>query len=126
KDAKHFKKPDVIIPVPLHPQKMEKRGYNQSELLAKGLAEIWDISVETHLLTRKSQTQTQTKLNAVQRWENVKNAFSLNHKKCPSIQHFLLIDDVITSGATMEACAVELSKLGDVKISMVALAVAKH
>lgn len=121
-----FDLPDVIVPVPLHARKKKQRGYNQSALLAKGIAERLNIPVGTNLLIRRAQTQTQTKLNAVQRWENVKTAFTLSGDIQEEHKHFLLVDDVVTSGATLEACARTLSQLKDVRISMLALAVADH
>src|SRR5699024_6290652 len=117
---------DAIVPVPLHPRKERKRGYNQSELLGNGISEVLEIPVYSKLLKRISYTQTQTKLNAVQRWQNVKDVFRISNKsKCDDI-HLLRVDDVVTSGGTLDACARELSKLENVKVSMIALAAASH
>jgi len=117
---------DGIVPVPLHSRKERKRGYNQSKLLGDGISEVLEIPVYSKLLKRISYTQTQTKLNAVQRWQNVKDVFKVSNKSKCADMHLLLVDDVVTSGATLEACARELSKLENVKVSMIALAAASH
>lgn len=126
KDTRIAEAIDAIVPVPLHPRKERKRGYNQSELLGNGISEVLEIPVYSTLLKRISYTQTQTKLNAVQRWQNVKDVFRISIKNKCTDMHLLLVDDVVTSGATLEACARELSKLENVKVSMIALAAASH
>lgn len=126
KTATAFSLPDAIIPVPLHPHKQKKRGYNQSEILGKGMAEILNIPVYPGLLKRNMQTQTQTRLNAIDRWQNVGKAFRLSQKRIPRANHLLLVDDVITSGATVEACARTLATIKDIKISIAALSMAEY
>ncbi|NVK27234.1 MAG: ComF family protein [Flavobacteriia bacterium] len=110
---------ESITPVPLHPEKLKLRGYNQSEAIAKGIAEASGIVIQ-NLLSRKKFTPSQTKLNRNQRWSNVEDAFQLNIKtNLP--EHVLLVDDTTTTGATLEACAIQLKKAGVKKISIAAL-----
>lgn len=125
-DSQLFQNVDGIVPVPLFSRKRKMRGYNQSELLGVGMSEELHVPVYSKILQRITQTQTQTKLNAVQRWQNVKEAFALSKREYPEVHHLMLVDDVVTSGSTLEACARTLSKLENIKISMVALAVAIH
>lgn len=126
KSSSVFQLPDAIVPIPLHLAKQKKRGYNQSELLGKGIAEVLNIPVFTTLLKRTIQTQTQTKLTAIERWKNVEKAFMLNPNSISPKQHILLVDDVITSGATMEACAHVLEAVKGIKVSIAALSVAEY
>ncbi len=117
-----FKEIDVIIPVPLHLSKIKKRGYNQSELIAIGLSETMQKPVKTNWLIRKYASETQTKKSRFKRWENVKEIFATANENEFEGKHLLIVDDVITTGATIEACAQLLLKVKDVKISIVALA----
>ena len=104
KDSKFYKNIDLIIPVPLHQNKLNKRGYNQSEWIALGLSQSMNIPIDTLSLYRTSDSQTQTKKSRYKRWENVGEIFDVanNHIDGKSI---LLVDDVVTTGATIEACA---------------------
>lgn len=96
---------DLLIPVPLHPGRMRKRGYNQSELIARGCSEILDIPVETRMLVRKGRHRSQTSMGRQERFENVSNEFSLSSKAIDLRGlKVLIVDDVITTGATIEAC----------------------
>ena len=113
---------DLIIPVPLHPKKQRKRTYNQSDCIAKGLSEILEIPYRTNLLVRTVNTSTQTKKNKEERWENVSGIFKLNNEKELQAKHILLVDDVITTGATIESCVLALQKCVNVKISIASLA----
>ncbi len=110
---------DLICPVPLHKEKEKRRGYNQSDWLARGMADILGVAYDKNLLVRKVFTSTQTKKNRQQRWENVKDAFDLGNKSDVENKHILLVDDVLTTGATLEACA---QKLLDIKGSIVSIA----
>ena len=111
-----------IIPVPLHPARMRSRGYNQSESFALGLSEIMSAPVDTDLLVRNSKTGTQTKKSRYSRWSNVGGNFQLKSFSLPQKEHFLLVDDVITTGATLEACATELLKIEGAGVSIVTIA----
>ncbi|MBC8051508.1 MAG: ComF family protein [Sphingobacteriaceae bacterium] len=111
----------AIIPVPLHPAKQKKRGYNQSEFFAKGLAQSLDIPVNTDLY-RNIFTDTQTRKSRFVRYENMKNVFVVKNSTGLENKHVLLVDDVITTGATLEACANELLKINGLKISIATIA----
>ncbi len=120
-----FASVDMIVPVPLHPNRLKWRGYNQSEWFAMGLSEELGLPVRTDLVERVTETSTQTKKNAEERWENVQGIFSL--KKDAPLQdikgkHVLVVDDVITTGATLMACAAAIATIGDVRISAASLA----
>ncbi len=119
-----FKDCDILIPVPLHPSKKKKRGYNQSEWIAKGLSEKLNIPLDTTTLLRHINSKSQTKKSRDERWENVRSAFNVRKTDDFSAKHILLVDDVITTGATIEACAARLIENLGVKLSIVSLAYA--
>ena len=113
---------DFIVPVPLHPKKLKKRGYNQSESFAKGLSQTLNIPFNTKLLTRAVNSETQTKKNRFNRWENVSEIFCADDNNIQfNHRHILLVDDVITTGATIEACARDL-KAKQIRVSVAAIA----
>lgn len=118
--------PDVVIPVPLHKKKERKRGYNQSLIIAKKMSQIWKIPIMDNAITRVSYSSTQTKKRRYERWENVNTIFELNEKKKEEIKnkHILIIDDIVTTGATLEACVKEILKSENVKISIATIAYA--
>ena len=115
---------DLIIPIPLHPQKLKKRGYNQSEWIAKGLSAGMNVPYNTSLLVRTAFTDTQTKKGRYSRWENVKSVFAVTDHNTLRGKHILICDDVLTTGATMEAAISKLTENGDVTVSVVTLACA--
>jgi ComF family protein len=117
--------PEIIVPVPLHPKKEFTRGYNQSALIAQGVAGIIGAKVKSDLLRRQKNTPTQTRKNKMERLENVKNAFILTDPSVIKNRRVLLIDDVFTSGATMEACAHAMRSFGVTEsIALACLAIA--
>ena len=116
---------DVIIPIPLHPKKIKKRGYNQSEYIAMGLSKSLGAKVNTQSLIRVHESSTQTKKTRYERWENVENIFSINHFELIKDKHVLLVDDVITTGATIEAATNVLLPIEGVKVSIASLAFAE-
>ena len=120
----NFSKVDIIAPVPLHPKKFRKRGYNQSEWIARGVAETLDIPMDVQTLVRRFFTDTQTRKKRFDRWENVNAGFILNNPENFAGRHILLIDDVITTGATLEACIHAVLLAEGSKVSVVTLAFA--
>lgn len=115
---------DCLIPVPLHPDKYKQRGYNQSEEFAKGLAFGLGIYVDINSLVRRSNTSTQTRKSKFERWENVGDEFVLNSQHQLNHKHVALVDDVITTGATIEACGMQLQKIPGIKLSVLSIAYA--
>ena len=113
-----------IVPVPLHPSKERKRGYNQSEMIAKGMSEAMALPVKNKILIRNIASSTQTRKSRYDRWKNVEHIFSLRDKEKLTNEHIMLVDDVITTGATIEACAGELLKAEKTSVSVASLAVA--
>lgn len=124
--SEHFNKVNVVIPVPLHLKKKKKRGYNQSQLIAEGISFSMKIAHDYQSLYRKSFSESQTRKSRFKRWENVKEIFDVKNPDQLSGKHILLVDDVITTGATIEACASELLKIPGVKVSVAAIACAYH
>jgi ComF family protein len=116
---------DMIIPVPLHPQKLRARGYNQSAQFAHGLADQLKIPVEEDNLIRVKYTDTQTKKSRFSRYENMKEVFTISHPERFEGKHVLLVDDIITTGSTLEACGIELLKIKGVTLSVAAIAYAE-
>ena len=103
---------DLIIPVPIHVTRLKERGYNQSELLAKDLGEIINLPVDTKSLTKVKKTKNQAELDFKQRHSNLEKAFKVTNKKQIKDKIILLIDDVYTTGSTIDECAKELTKAG--------------
>jgi ComF family protein len=113
-----------IIPVPLHPLKYKQRGYNQSEEFAKGLAEGLSIPLNTTGLRRKEFTTTQTRKARFERWENVEDKFEVDPHHELKGKYVTLVDDVITTGATVEACCLALKEIEGIKINVLSIAYA--
>ncbi len=109
-DSDFSKSIDLVVPVPLHHTKEKKRGYNQSDWLAYGFAEVLNKPFSKNLLKRVQYTSTQTQKSRVQRWENVKNAFEVMDKSSIENKHIAIIDDVLTTGATLKALLHKLLK----------------
>jgi len=109
KNSEYFNGIDFIVPVPLHKKKLKKRGYNQSEWIAKGISDSMGIPINKDSLYRKVDSQTQTKKGRYKRWENVGEIFALSNELLQD-KNVLLVDDVVTTGATLEACAQTLIK----------------
>lgn len=126
KQSPFFKDIDMIIPVPLHVSKLRKRGYNQSEMFGVGLSRSMDKPLNTSSLLRITATETQTRKSRYQRWENVSEVFSLVNAENISGKHILLIDDVLTTGATLEASAQVLLEAGKIKLSIATIAYSSH
>lgn len=117
KDAPLFQGIDYLIPVPLHPKREKERGYNQSLMIAQGIYEVTGIPIGKVFLFRSVNTATQTHKSKEDRWLNVKDIFELRHPERLEGKYVLLIDDVLTTGATLEACALTLSSVPGITIS---------
>jgi ComF family protein len=116
---------DVIAPIPLHPKKMEKRGYNQSAILAEALAQSAGVSTSTGNLVRVEYTETQTRKSRFARWLNVETVFKVNNPEKFKNRHILLVDDVMTTGSTVEGCVVQMEQIPGIQISLFTLAYAQ-
>lgn len=112
---------DLAIPVPLHEKRRSERGYNQSMMVAQGIAEVLGVPC-AELLKRVKETGTQTKKNRFLRWFNVSNAFYIDETNVVRGKRVLLVDDVITTGATIEACGQQLISAGCAELSLVCIA----
>lgn len=115
---------DVIIPVPLHKKKFKERGYNQVTTFAEALSENLNIPCDTNVLYRKKYSKTQSKKNLLGRSENIESLFDVHFTEENHQKHFLIVDDVLTTGATIEACARALLKIPGAKISVICMAIA--
>ncbi len=120
-----IKPADCIIPVPLHRKKQKQRGYNQSEAFAQGLGAKMNIPVNTTALQRRTFTQTQTRKSRWDRWRNVEDVFFISNPEEIKGKSIMLVDDVVTTGATMEACARTLQLAGAQRIDIHSIAYAK-
>ena len=115
---------DEIIPVPLHPRKEKKRGFNQSTEICKGLSEAMNRPLITGNLIREIHTDSQTRKGRFERWENVSGIFRVKNSLVFEDKHLLLVDDVVTTGATLEACCIPLLQIHGVRVSIATLATA--
>ena len=120
-----FKTVDVIIPVPLHKSRLKERGYNQSACFAEGLATKLNIPVETDNLIRERATETQTHRSRFARFENMQQVFLVKDPQLLANKHVLLVDDVVTTGSTLEACGLKLLEIPGLKLSMATIAYAE-
>jgi len=119
-----FSSVDLICPVPLHPMKEKKRGYNQSWWIASGIATQMQKPLSDNNLKRVTATETQTRKTRFERWQNVEGIFELNNPEAFAGKHILLVDDVITTGSTLEACAQAILSKTDARVSIATLATA--
>ena len=115
---------DAIIPVPLHPKRLRERGYNQVTTFARALSRNLEIPIADHLLFRTSYAKTQTQKNLFSRTEVRESPFVAKFDTTDHNKHYLIVDDVLTSGATMEACGKALLEIPGTKLSIVTMAVA--
>ena len=112
---------DALIPLPLFPSKERKRGYNQAAILCEGIAEVLQKPVLKDVVIRTKHTESQTKKSRVERWENMEGRFQLTNEATIQGKHILLVDDVVTTGATLEACGYEILRAKDVTLSIATL-----
>jgi ComF family protein len=118
--APHFQHIDILVPLPLHKSRERKRGYNQSLLLCQGISEAWNKKVNEKCVARPEATNTQTRMDRLERWENMEGRFRALPEQCRH-KNILLVDDVVTTGATMEACGAALLKAGANTVSLATL-----
>ncbi|KAF5039848.1 hypothetical protein DSECCO2_539630 [anaerobic digester metagenome] len=126
KSSPLFDSVSAVIPVPLHPRKQAKRGYNQAEWFAMGLSKGMKIEFDATTLVRSKASETQTRKSRFMRYENVKEIFTLTTTQRYINQHVLLVDDVITTGSTLEASANALMGIPGIRISIASIACAVH
>lgn len=124
KNSNRFQLCDALIPLPLFPNKERKRGYNQATLLCEGMATVLQIPVLTNAITRPQHTDTQTKKGRIERWKNMEGKFLLTNPELIKAKNILLVDDVITTGSTLEACGAELLKSNPAGLSVATLCMA--
>ncbi|MFI5188192.1 MAG: ComF family protein [Chitinophagales bacterium] len=124
--ANRFKSIDALIPLPLFPAKEKKRGYNQATVLCEGIADVMNIELIRDAIVRIQHTETQTKKGRMERWQNIEGKFELIRPEKIHDKHVLLVDDVITTGATLEACGQEILKVDNTKLSIATLCFASR
>ncbi len=125
RQAAPFNEADFIVPVPLHPSKLRDRGYNQSAFFAKGLSASMGMAVLEHALARGKATESQTRKSRYQRYENMVDTFSVSDHDAIADKHILLVDDVLTTGATIAACVHALLAGGAARVSVATIAKAR-
>ena len=122
--SRRFGDVDVVLPVPLHRRKLKQRGYNQAQVLVDGMCQVWPLRQAGTGLLRVVHTSTQTRRGRLARWGNVKEAFQLADPGELRNAHVLLVDDVVTTGATLESCAKSLLHVPGIRVSVLACACA--
>ena len=120
--AERFNSLDCIIPIPLNDKKLHKRGYNQAALIAEGLSSVLNIPVITNAVSRKLFTETQTKKDRINRWQSMQDVFEVSNFSLLENKHVLLVDDIITTGATIEACGRVMLQVPNLKLSIATVA----
>ncbi len=125
-EAVAFQDIDLILPIPLHPKKQKRRGYNQSDVFAEGLSESMNVPWSSTVLKRVVFSNTQTRKDHLERWENVESIFEVAEPEGLQNKHILLVDDVVTTGSTLEACARLILEVENTRLSIVTLACASH
>jgi ComF family protein len=121
-NAQRFKDVDALVPLPLYAARERKRGYNQATLLCQGMAEVLQLPVLTRVIRRHTLSETQTTKNRIDRWLNMQGKFVLQQPDAIAGKHMLLVDDVITTGATLEACGQELLTAPNTRLSIMTMA----
>lgn len=117
-DSQRFSTVDAFLPVPLHPRKERTRGFNQSQVLVEGMREAWPKPIIGKELMRVVKTPSQTRRGRLDRWLNVKEAFQIPDPEALRDRHVLIVDDVVTTGATVEGCVKALSVVPGIRISL--------
>ena len=122
KSSPFFKTVEVLVPLPLHASKEKKRGYNQAMILCKGIAAVMGVSICAQAVVKGSHTETQTHKNRLERWQNMEGRFQVTEPGLLQNKQVLLIDDVMTTGATLEACGQEILQVPGAALSIATLA----
>jgi ComF family protein len=117
-----FSNVDLILPLPLNARRLKKRGFNQAAVLAEGIASVWPKPIITGAVIRKVNTETQTHRGRITRWENMDGVFTVAEPSQIQNKHVLLVDDVVTTGASLEACGAEILKVEGTTLSIATLA----
>ena len=112
---------EALVPLPLHTKRQSKRGYNQSQMICEGIASVWERPIINDAVSRIIYTETQTKKNLGNRWDNVEQAFAITNKVSLIGKHVALVDDIITTGASIEACGTELLKVEGLRLSVLSI-----
>lgn len=120
--SNRFNTADVLIPLPLYANKEHQRGYNQAAIICNGMSAVMNIPVINDNIIRQRSTTTQTRKHRTERWENVEGSFTVKNPAALYNKHILLVDDVVTTGATLEACGKVILQLNNVKLSIATLA----
>ncbi|MDD2564256.1 MAG: ComF family protein [Salinivirgaceae bacterium] len=121
-----FNEVDIIVPIPLHPKRQRKRGYNQAEWIANGISSVMNRPVDTTSVLRAVATETQTKKGRFERWQNVENIFEIADTELLKHKHILVVDDVITTGSTIEACLQTIVSVEGAQVSIACIGVADN
>lgn len=124
KTVKAYEDIDLVIPVPLHKKKLKKRGYNQVAKFAQHIALALNVPYKDDVLVKVTNTESQVLKKRLARWNNTNELFALKNKHAIANKHILLVDDLITTGATMEACITVLNRADNIKISVASIAIA--
>ena len=117
-----YQSADLIIPLPLHPKKEYQRGYNQAFLIAEGIRSVWNRPLVNDAIIRLVYTKTQTQENRSSRWQNMEGVFHIAQPRLLQNRHILLIDDVVTTGASLEACGTAILEVPGTRLSIVTVA----
>lgn len=121
-ETNRFNEVDVIVPLPLNPRKEKKRGYNQAAVIANGINSIWPKPVYTNAVERSIFTETQTHKDRISRWQSMRDVFAVTDSNALASKNILLIDDIITTGATLEACGEKILQVPGTKLFIATVA----
>lgn len=122
--SNRFSNIDGLVPLPLYPDREYKRGYNQAAIICEGLSSVMNVPVLYKEVIRQRPTQTQTRKHRTERWDNVEGSFTIPNPGALQHKHLLLVDDVVTTGATLEACGRAILQAADTRLSIATLALA--